>query len=147
MTYTAQNVAHYTVSYCTSKSSPVSNLKLQKLLYFLWVDYYRATSQSLFYDDICAWKLGPVVPDVYYEFSSYAGMPISLTPFNSIDAADAPVLNRIIDRYLPETASTLVNRTHQKGTPWDQIYRDGLGNREVIPYELIKAVECGNHAH
>lgn len=142
MTYSAQDVANYTVSYCTKQNSPISNLKLQKLLYFMWVDYYKKSGQSLFLDDICAWKLGPVVPSVYYEFCSYAGMPISLTLENSIDGSDILVLNEIIDQYLPKAASTLVDRTHKKGTPWDVIYQDGFGNREVIPFGLIKKLEC-----
>ncbi len=72
--YPAQYVADYTISYCTRAKKPISNLKLQKMLYFLWVDYYKKTKCELYLDDICAWKLGPVVPNVYYNFCLYAGI-------------------------------------------------------------------------
>lgn len=36
MTYTAVDIAKYIVSYCSGKHRPVSNLKLQKMLYYTW---------------------------------------------------------------------------------------------------------------
>ncbi|MGI5933430.1 MAG: Panacea domain-containing protein [Lawsonibacter sp.] len=142
MTYTAKNIAHYIVTYCEKKNRPVSNLKLQKMLYFLWIEYFKHTRCELYLDDICAWKLGPVVPDVYYEFCSYAGMPISVELPFSIDEQDVDVLDATIEKYLPMAASTLVDKTHAKGKPWDIVYKDGLGNRDVIPFSLIKDLEC-----
>ena len=79
MVYTAVDIAKYIVSYCAHRQRPISNLKLQKMLYYTWIDYYKKTNNALFLNDICAWQLGPVVPDVYYEFCSYAGTPISVT--------------------------------------------------------------------
>ena len=84
MLYNASDIAKYIISYCSSKNMPISNLKLQKVLYFTWVDYYRETGTALFLDDICAWQLGPVVPDVYYDYCSYGGRPIYLT-YNGIE--------------------------------------------------------------
>ena len=78
--YSAVDVAKYIVSYSTQQGKSISNLKLQKMLYYLWVDYYKSTGRELYVDDICAWQFGPVVPDVYYEFCSYAGTPISIRP-------------------------------------------------------------------
>ena len=31
--------------------------------------------------------------------------------------------------------------THRKGGAWDRVYRNGMGNRSVIPCELIRT--CG----
>ena len=47
MTYTAKNIAHYIVTYCEKKNRPVSNLKLQKMLYFLWIEYFKHISVLL----------------------------------------------------------------------------------------------------
>lgn len=140
--YPAQYVADYIVSCCTQANRPVSNLKLQKILYFLWIDYFQETKNELYLDDICAWKLGPVVPSVYYNFCSYAGTPITLDPPNRIEQADIGLLNSIIKKYIPTPASFLVDRTHEKGKPWDIVYQDGIGNRAVIPFSLIKDLEC-----
>ena len=145
MLYNASDIAKYIISYCSSKNMPISNLKLQKVLYFTWVDYYRETGTALFLDDICAWQLGPVVPDVYYDYCSYGGRPSYLT-YNGIEdeisERDEAILNKIIERYLDTPASTLVNRTHRPGTAWDCIYDGGAGNRDVIPFSLIRDKEC-----
>ena len=39
--YKAQEVAKYVVGECTRNGKPVDNMKLQKMLYFLWIDYYK----------------------------------------------------------------------------------------------------------
>ena len=60
MSYTALEIAKYIISTCSKKNRPISNLKLQKLLYFAWIYYYTKTGNGLFHDDICAWQFGPV---------------------------------------------------------------------------------------
>ncbi len=141
MLYSAIEVAKYVISYCTKKNRPVSNLKLQKMLYYTWIDYYKKTQNALFLDDICAWQLGPVVPDVYYEYCSYAGTPIIEEYDINLLAEDQVLINSIIENYLYVSASSLVSRSHKKGGAWDRVYQDGLGNRDVIPFALIQEVE------
>lgn len=143
MSYTALNVAKYIVTYCAEQNAPISNLKLQKILYYTWVDYYKETGRTLFWDEICAWQLGPVVPDVYYYFCSYAGFPITQTFDIDMAEDDKDILNSIISTYSTKTAGTLVSMTHRNGSPWDRIYRGGYGLRDVIPFSLIKQLELG----
>lgn len=142
MVYNAVDVAKYIVTYCSRKNQPVSNLKLQKLMYYAWIDFYKETGNPLFIDDICAWQLGPVVPEVYYEFCTYAGMPIIQEYDIKISSDDARVLDKIIDKYLNISASTLVSRTHVKDGAWDRVFKGGAGMRSVIPFSLIKDLEC-----
>ena len=68
-------MAKYIISRCSELRNPVSNLKLQKMLYFIWIEFYKHTGRMLFLDDICAWQLGPAVPIVYYEFCQYPENP------------------------------------------------------------------------
>ena len=143
MVYRAMDVAKYIVTYCTRKGKPISNLKLQKMLYYTWVDYYRETDTALFVDDICAWQLGPVVPDVYYEFCTYAGTPIGLEYDVDINIEDKKILDSIIEKYINVSASALVDRTHVQGGAWDRVFQGGTGAREIIPFFLIKELECG----
>lgn len=143
MLYTAIDIAKYIVSYCSNKKQPISNLKLQKILYYAWIDYYKRTGNALFLNDICAWQLGPVIPDVYYEFCSHAGTPIFESFDVSIDSNDIKTINSIIDTYISVPASALVNRSHKKGGAWDIVYQDGIGNRNIIPFSLIREKECG----
>ena len=144
MSYDAVSIAKYIISYCTDKQCPISNLKLQKMIYFSWIQFYKKEKKYLFNDEICAWQLGPVVPKVYYEFCSYAGIPISRNYSVDIATADRNTLNTIIDNYLPKSASSLVNQTHQPNKPWAIIYNNGYGLRGGIPFSLIIEMECSD---
>lgn len=144
ISYSAMAVANFIIDLCSRWNEPVSNLRLQKLLYFAWVDYYREAECNLFYDYMYAWQLGPVVPGVYYEYCSYGGRPINLRWESSeIEQQDAAKLQEIIDKYRLVPVSELVERTHKPGTAWYQIYDEGKGNRKKIPFELIKMKEFG----
>lgn len=137
MWYDAMEIARYIITQCFNLGKPVSNLKLQKMLYFLWVDFYKRTGRMLFCDGICAWQLGPVVPEVYYEYCSYAGKPICGVYATGLEPEDAKVLDTIISEYIDIPANVLVGRTHAPGTAWDIIYQNGAGNRNIIPFDLI----------
>lgn len=142
--YNVMEVANFIIDLCSRMNDPVSNLRLQKLLYFAWVDYYRETGRVLFYDQICAWQLGPVSPEVYYEYCSYGGRPINLRwEETEIKPEDAKILKDIVEKYRLVPVSELVERTHKTETAWYQIYDNGKGNRQVIPFELIKKKEIG----
>ena len=142
MSYSAVDVAKHMVTYCSQKSTPISNLKLQKMLYYAWIDYFKETRQVLFSENICAWQFGPVVPEVYYEFCMYAGRPIYQEFPASIETSDAEVLNRIIDRYRSIPANELVELSHKAGGAWDSVFQNGAGLRAVIPFSLIMSLEC-----
>lgn len=143
MTYTATDISKYIIMYFDKKNRPISNLKLQKVLYYTWIDYYKKTESELYLDDICAWQLGPVVTNVYYEYCCYAGTPIPNENYNvCLEEIDTLILDEILSEYLDVPASVLVNKSHQDGMPWDLIFQNGLGNRDIIPFSLIKEKEC-----
>lgn len=138
--HNALQIAHYIINYCTKKGTPVSNLELQKILYYLQVCYVKYYNQELFGEDICAWQYGPVVPTVYRIYSGYGGAPIC----NLYLDADSIILDLrkkfdcIIEKLISYGPWELVDMTHKAGGPWDKIYRNGLGNRDVIPTDLLK---------
>ena len=140
--YTVKQIAHYIITRCTQCEKPVSNLKLQKMLYFAWVDYYRKTGKYLFEDEICAWQFGPVCPDIYYEYCSYGGMDIEVIYSSALAHDDEEILNDCISRYNDMPVSKLVNLTHEQGKPWDQIYNVAGRHRDRIPFPLIQKLEC-----
>jgi uncharacterized phage-associated protein len=64
-------------------------LRVQKLLYYLQGWSLALRGRPLFEERIEAWKLGPVVPEVYHRFKSFgsqviepkdAGEPTGLSP-------------------------------------------------------------------
>ena len=135
--YKAQEVAKYVVGECTRNGKPVDNMKLQKMLYFLWIDYYKHTGKKLFNDEIQAWKYGPVVPAVYWKYRTFIADPICLTESNAISQNDANILSPFIMAYNERNVGSLVSETHAKG-PWRTIYDDGKGMSCTIPFEMIK---------
>lgn len=57
----------------------LTNLKLQKLLYFAYGIHLYLFDERLFEDEIQAWDLGPVIPSIYYEFKDHGkNNPIGL---------------------------------------------------------------------
>lgn len=139
--YTAQDIADYIVQYCNSKGEPISNLQLQKILYFVWIDYYKQNKEYLFDEEFNAWKLGPVIISVYNRYCVYGGMPIvsySHREFPELDES----LGELIDKYRSMSATELVNLSHAKDGAWNEIYnvlnKDlSKSDRGRIPFKLI----------
>ena len=142
MTYNAINVAKDIITYCRSKNIEVSNLKLQKLLYYAWVGYYRQTGKYLFKNRIYAWQLGPVVPTVYDTFCAYASLPITRNFPLYCENEDLEIIKSSLADYIDKTSSELVKMTHRPGTPWYEVFDGGAGLRREIPFEKIIELEC-----
>lgn len=143
--YLAKQVAQYIINKCSVEERPVSNLKLQKLLYFAWIEYHKRTGKKLFDDKIYAWQFGPVVPEVYYDYCAYGGMDIDRRYDSSkigITEADAEVLDASLAEYLNYSVSRLVSKTHERGKPWYQVYVEQGGIKQEIPFSLIEQMEC-----
>lgn len=131
----ALNVAKYIISWCATNGAPVSNLKLQKILYFAQGEYYQQTGQLLFDDDFLAWRLGPVVRAVYEEYCSYGASSIYDSSVIALDSINNSIINSIIDRRRHQTAGELVNEAHRLGGAWASVYNGS--NSTVIPKALI----------
>src|SRR5690625_7450110 len=83
----ANEIADYFIELSTPGTKEnITNLKLQKLLYYAQGEYVAHNEESndeiLFNDRIEAWKHGPVVPEVYRRFSNYIFNEISKTEIN-----------------------------------------------------------------
>lgn len=68
--YNVLEIAHKILNKATQTEfeEPISNLKLQKLLYYMQGFHLAYFDTPLFDDDIEAWMYGPVVPCVYNHF-------------------------------------------------------------------------------
>lgn len=74
--YTATAVAKYVINRCNVRNSPITNLKLQKILYYIQGYFFKHLGEAAFDDNIESWRYGPVVPSVYYEYCSYVSNEI-----------------------------------------------------------------------
>lgn len=136
--YDALTVAKYIVTKCVQDGCPISNLQLQKILYFVQLDSLKQTKLPAFSDDIEAWKFGPVVPDVYYHFCGFGALPILATYKINPELASNSSLNNVVKRKREMDPWDLVEEAHEPGKPWATIFKNGEGNRSVIPIDLIR---------
>ena len=135
--YNALMIAKYIICHCRETGRPVSNLKLQKLLYFVQAEFLVSTGYPCFFNRIEAWELGPVVPDVYHEYKAYGSGVIILTLNCEVDIPqkDQKIIDRIVDLCNQFTASSLVELTHRQ-TPWINAKRSGYNT--IISNESIR---------
>ena len=75
--YNVMDVARYMINYSIEIGRPVSNLKLQKLLYFVQVAFIRQYGIPCFEEPIIHWRHGPVVKSVYQKYKAYGAEAIT----------------------------------------------------------------------
>ena len=135
-TYSAASVANYIISH----ASNVTNLKLQKMLYYIQGFALVRLGHPIFNDYIEAWSYGPVIPSVYYMFKENGANPIRHTV--QAEEITNPYIQRFLDGIIrtmePYSGADLVALTHKVGTPWSQVWGKGEGRFGIIPTEMIR---------
>lgn len=138
--YAAKDIAHYVVDKCTREQEPVSNLQLQKILYFLQVAYYKETEMLLFDEEFEAWPYGPVIRDVYREYFVHGGMAIEKRYEGLENLFPLPV-QRFVDEGITSLRRKypwdLVKIAHADGSPWSTVWKNGDGFKKTIPNRLL----------
>lgn len=96
----------------------LTNLKLQKLLYYQQGFHLAFFGTPLFAENVEAWMYGPVVPAVYDEYSAYgsSALPQVKVPV-SLSEDEEELFNEVYDAYREFSAIGLMNRTHSE-RPW-----------------------------
>ncbi len=119
-------LANSVVRYCNQRDIPVSNLKLQKLVYYVEAFFLALNNESLFKDDFEAWVHGPVVPKLYDKYKGQLNIEHDVEgcffKFSSTEEED--LFTGILGAYAEEETCALEARTHQE-KPWQEV-REGL---------------------
>jgi uncharacterized phage-associated protein len=115
--------------------SDMTNMKLNKLLYYAQGTHLARTGQPLFNDTIEAWPYGPVIPTVYQQYKEFGGSPIPMQqsfvePSFSQDEADS-ILD-VVREYGKFTAFHLRDKTHAPGTPWAETPQSHVITKNLI---------------
>lgn len=138
--YSALLIAKYIIRRCAERGNSISNLKLQKILYFVQAEFLVDLGTCCFPDTIEAWDFGPVVPVVYRAYRIYgsANIPAETSSgLRSIRREDMDRINGIVDECCEYSASQLVEITHNQ-SPWRDAYHGRGVNNEITP-DSIKA--------
>ena len=136
--YSAETVSKYIIMRCNELGKTISNLKLQKILYFVQAEFLVTKNQPCFHEAIEAWDFGPVVPTIYHKYKIYGSASIPCVSKNAhlmFTEQDRDLIDGIIESCAKYSASTLVEITH-KQAPWRDVYRPY--KKAIISNESIK---------
>jgi uncharacterized phage-associated protein len=143
---TANTVAKYFLALAQDCQEPITNLKLNKLVYYTQAWHLALSGSPLFEDEIEAWVHGPVLPVLYDAYKQFRWNPITISDLDlketkqqfTLDQQD--LLDDIAEVYFPETAYALEQLTHSED-PWI-FAREGLAPHEpshnVISHDAMK---------
>lgn len=139
--YKAMDLANYIVDKCIKDNVPITNLQLQRILYFIQKDFLKRGSPA-FSDYIEAWWFGPVVPNVYFCFCGFGAMPI----FISRDtvpklSTDKNIIDNIVENKRSLTPWEIAKETSKITGAWSKVYDNGKGSHRIIPVDLIKKLD------
>jgi uncharacterized phage-associated protein len=70
-------IADWFIRFAHEVGDPITNLRLQKLMYYAQAWYLALHGERLIPDAFEAWVHGPVIPSLYERFSAYRWNPIS----------------------------------------------------------------------
>lgn len=125
-------IARYIIAFAQYTGDVVTNLKLQKLLYYAQAWFLvNNDGKKLFPEDIEAWQYGPVVPSVYKKYKSFGRNPIEIDcnfekDFEHLPKNIREYLSEFCEKFLSLSAAELVGMTHQE-TPWCEAAAQGVG--------------------
>lgn len=139
--YTASDVAKYIICKCSLDGEPISNLQLQKILYYIQKDFLQIHHRALFADEFEAWPFGPVVRSIYNKYCGFGSMTIYddqvIEP--QFSEEEKKCIDSIVENKRSISPWKMVEDTHAEGKAWDLVFRDGMGYKNIIPKDVIIA--------
>jgi uncharacterized phage-associated protein len=162
MAYDVRAIANFILEKGREAGRPVTNITINKIIFFLHAWYLAKTGKPLVSAKIEAWDYGPVFREIYWEFKSFENKPISkhaarrnpvtaekeICPIE-LTEEDRDFLEPLLGKYLKISASKLIELSHVPGGPWDQVYNhDGESNPGMqISNDLIRDWFLGQTRH
>ena len=143
---TASDIAQIIINEANKQGiTDLSNLKLQKLLYFAYGWHSTFYQECLFDEHFSAWDYGPVVEKVHFDLR-HNGRDNIKDSLNFLNSKFKDTNKKVPDHiqetidfisivYFKYTAFQLVNISRVDGGPWYKAYHNDVAN---IEYDIIK---------
>lgn len=134
---TYNDIADYFLAFGNCTNTLITNLKLQKLVYYTQAWHIAVYKTHLFDQDFQAWIHGPVLVELYNQYKHYKWYPIIRDDldenalnsiFNKFPNSLKELIDDIIEEYFTMEAYALEYETHHED-PW-LIARNGIPNDE-----------------
>lgn len=134
---TMMQLAKHIIAVANTKNIPITNLQLQKVLYFTFkkaLQEKMLTGEKDEYDDhFLVWRYGPVAEKVYDKYSIYSGSPIIEN--GQFNPKFEP-LNDTVTDLLSQKTSQLVKQSHEEEF-WKKHEKDIEGWRSNVEYNIV----------
>lgn len=114
---------------CEARNWEISNLALQKSIYFADMIHKGRTGQPITPEEFQAWDYGPVLPSVYARARIFGNAPIEEGIFpdsNLLSPDELNTVREVADALRNYTPGQLVNITHSSRGAWSRFYRPGM---------------------
>jgi uncharacterized phage-associated protein len=126
-------IANYFIHLANQTNAAISNLKLQKLVYYAQAWHLAIHRSPLFLEDFQAWIHGPVIPELYQKYKGFGWQPIQEDAHPNLPGEVLNFLEEIAQEYFACDTYELEQMTHVEN-PWNQ----ARGNLSVdAPSEAI----------
>lgn len=153
MPYNVLDVARFIVNLSNEKFQKrgMSNLRLQKILYFVQARFLVEKGEVCFKEELKAWNFGPVVEEAYHAFKQFGACNIPSIPIkgdgniwvseskkfdeNVISQSDKDLIEKVLASSEKYSTSNLVEITHYQ-SPWREAYEENKNN--TIKLKSIK---------
>jgi uncharacterized phage-associated protein len=134
----ALTIAKYFLYKANQEGDLITNLKMQKLLYYAQAWYLVNFGRTLFDDQILAWDLGPVIKNVYNKFKKFRHTPILFDDdckeiLKKFKKEDLRFLDEFYDQFIEYSAHDLVNMSHNE-EPWKKAHK--TASKIIDPYMM-----------
>ena len=132
MPYPASVIAYAFVKKGIEERMPVTQMKVQKMVYFAHGYHLVKYGEPLIIERFEAWKFGPVVPSIYRNFKYFGSRPITDAEFTfyapsflndyELDDKARDAVDYTWNATKNVSAEDLSAWTHQQKSPWHEVY-------------------------
>lgn len=132
--YPALEVAKLLLRLAHDDDDDITNLKLQKLLYYAQGRFLAAYDEPLFVENVVRWTHGPVVPEVYHEYRRFGSNLIPVPRQSTVagfSVRDRRSISTTYDLYCSYSAGALRRATHEE-MPYQSTSPRGVISRQKM---------------
>ena len=160
--FDCQQVARFFIlrAYEDGREEQMTNMKVQKLLYYAQSLHLALFDEPLFEDEIQAWRYGPVCPLAYRFYSKFEAEQLPMPDkysFSQITDDRKDLLEEVWDYFGQHHAYYLSGMTHvefpwkkaRKGLPSEAPSTESilLEDMKLLGYQKLEQIEQGNPAY
>lgn len=135
--YDVRDITNFVLDAADERGIAVTNLSLQKLLYFMHGWFFTVFDQPLLKNKFEAWQYGPVQRVVYDAFKQFNNKPIKNSRALHLDPATGKKVYRepilapehaelvlsVLERYRDRSGGELVEESHVEDGPWEYVWQ------------------------